>query len=75
MTLDVVDLQNEKVGSLEVSEEVFGGRVNTGVIWEAVVHQLACEHRGTHADEDSGSGQWLREEALAAEGDWSRARG
>ena len=45
MTLDVVDLQNGKVGSLEVSEDVFGGRVNTDVIWEAVVHQLACEHR------------------------------
>ena len=54
MTLDVVDLQNEKVGSLEVSEEVFGGRVNTGVIWEAVVHQLACEHRGTHATKTRG---------------------
>ena len=54
MTLDVVDLQNEKVGSLEVSEEVFGGRVNTDVIWEAVVHQLACEHRGTHATKTRG---------------------
>ncbi len=49
MTLDVVDSQNEKVGSLEVSDAVFGGRVNTDVIWEAVVHQLASERRGTHA--------------------------
>ena len=49
MTLAIVDSRNEKVGSLEVSDEVFGGRVNTGVIWEAVVHQLACERRGTHA--------------------------
>ena len=54
MTLDVVDSQNEKVGSLELSDEVFGGRVNTGVIWEAVVHQLACEHRGTHATKPRG---------------------
>ena len=54
MTLDVVDSQNEKVGSLELSDEVFGGRVNTGVIWEAVVHQLACEHRGTHATKTRG---------------------
>ena len=54
MTLDVVDLQNEKVGSLEDSEDVFGGRVNTDVIWEAVVHQLACEHRGTHATKTRG---------------------
>ena len=54
MTLDVVDSQNEKVGSFELSDEVFGGRVNTGVIWEAVVHQLACEHRGTHATKTRG---------------------
>ena len=49
MTVDVVDLRNEKVGALEVSDEVFGGRVNTAVIWEAVVHQLASERRGTAA--------------------------
>ena len=54
MTLDVVDLQNEKIGSLELSDEVFGGRVNTDVIWEAVVHQNACEHRGTHATKTRG---------------------
>jgi large subunit ribosomal protein L4 len=54
MTLDVVDSRNEKVGSLEVSDEVFGGRVNTDVIWEAVVHQMACEHRGTHATKTRG---------------------
>ena len=61
MTLDVVDSQNEKVGALEVSDEVFGGRVNTGVIWEAVVHQLASERRGTHSTktraEVSGTGK------------------
>ena len=54
MTLDVVVSQNEKIGSLELSDEVFGGRVNTGVIWEAVVHQLACEHQGTHATKTRG---------------------
>ena len=54
MTLDVVDSKNEKIGSLELSGEVFGGRVNTSVIWEAVVHQLACEHRGTHATKTRG---------------------
>ena len=54
MTLDVVDSQNEKVGSLELSDEVFGGRVNTDVIWEAVVHQLASERRGTAATKTRG---------------------
>jgi len=54
MTLDVVDLQNEKIGSVEVSDEVFGGRVNRGIIWESVVHELASERRGTHASKTRG---------------------
>jgi large subunit ribosomal protein L4 len=54
MTLDVVDSQNKKIGSLEISDSVFGGRVNTDVIWEAVTHQRACERRGTHATKTRG---------------------
>lgn len=54
MTLDVVDSQNEKVGSLEISDAVFGGRVNKDVIWEAVTHQRACERRGTHSTKTRG---------------------
>ena len=54
MTVDVVDSRNEKVGALEVSDEVFGGRVNTDVIWEAVVHQLTSERRGTAATKTRG---------------------
>ena len=54
MTVDVVDSQNEKIGSLEVSDAVFGGRVNSDVIWEAVPHQRACERRGTHATKTRG---------------------
>ena len=34
MTLDVVNDQNEKVGSLDLDSTVFGGVVNTGLIWE-----------------------------------------
>ena len=54
MTLDVVNGENEKVGSLEVKDEVFGGRVNTGVIWESVVHENASQRRGTHATKTRG---------------------
>jgi len=61
MTLDVVNVQNEKVGSFDVSDDVFGGRVNTNLIWEAVVHQQASERRGTQSTktraEVSGSGK------------------
>ena len=54
MTLDVVDLRNEKIGSVEVSDAVFGGRPNRNIIWESVVHESAGERRGTHATKTRG---------------------
>ena len=61
MTVDVVNAENEKVGSLELKDEVFGSRVNTGLIWESVVHANAADRRGTHATKNralvSGSGR------------------
>jgi large subunit ribosomal protein L4 len=61
MTLDVVNAQNEKVGSVNVRDEVFGGRIKTDLIWESVVHENASRRRGTHATKTralvSGSGK------------------
>ena len=61
MTLEVVNSQNEKVGALDVRDDVFGGRVNTDLIWESVVHANAAKRRGTHATKNralvSGSGK------------------
>jgi len=49
MTVDVVNQQNEKVGSLDLRDEVFGGRVKTDLIHESVVRANAADRRGTHA--------------------------
>ena len=49
MTIDVVNGQNERVGALDLSDEVFGGRVHGALIWESVVHEEAGRRRGTHA--------------------------
>ena len=61
MQLDVVNGNNEKIGALDVRDEVFGGRVNGGLIWESVVRANAAERRGTHATKNralvSGSGK------------------
>jgi large subunit ribosomal protein L4 len=61
MQLDVVNASNEKVGTVDVKDDVFGGRVNTGVMWESVVHANAAERRGTHMTKNralvSGSGK------------------
>ena len=54
MTVDVVNAQNEKVGSVDVSDDVFGGRVKTDLIHESVVRANAAERRGTHATKTRG---------------------
>ena len=61
MTLDVVNAENEKVGSVELSDAVFSGPVKTDLIWESVVRANAADRRGTHATKNralvSGSGK------------------
>jgi large subunit ribosomal protein L4 len=61
MTIDVVNAQNKKVGSVELNDEVFGGRVKTDLIHESVVRLNAAERRGTHKTKNranvSGSGK------------------
>jgi len=61
MTVDVVNQQNEKVGSVDLSDELFGGRIKTDLIHESVVRANAAERRGTHATKTraqvSGSGK------------------
>jgi len=61
MQIDVVNSSNQKVGAIDVSDEVFGGRVNGGLIWESVVHANAAARRGTHKTKNranvSGSGK------------------
>src|ERR687896_832140 len=54
MTVDVVNSENEKVGSVDVSDEVFGGRVKTDLIHESVIRANAAERRGTHATKSRG---------------------
>jgi large subunit ribosomal protein L4 len=61
MQLDVVNNENKKVGSFAVSDDVFGGRVKSDLVWESVVRANAAERRGTHQTKNranvSGSGK------------------
>ncbi len=61
MTIDVVNSENQKVGSLTLNESVFGGRVKGDLIHESVVRANAAKRRGTHATKNralvSGSGK------------------
>jgi len=49
MQLDVVNSENKKVGTVDVNDEVFGGRINGDLMWESVVHANAKDRSGTHA--------------------------
>src|SRR5688500_8032357 len=61
MKMNIVKADNQPVGDLELNDDVFGGRVNSDLIWESVVQQNASERRGTHATKTraavSGSGK------------------
>jgi large subunit ribosomal protein L4 len=61
MKLNVQNSNNETVGTIELNDEVFGGRVKTDLIWASVVQQNASERRGTHATKNralvSGGGK------------------
>ena len=61
MQFDIYNNQNQKVGAIDVSDDVFGGRVNKDVMWESVVRANAAERRGTHMTKNralvSGSGK------------------
>ena len=62
-TVDVVDLNNQKVGDLELADEVFGAEVNEALLYEAVRQYQAGLRAGTHKtkvrSEVAGSGKKL----------------
>src|SRR6516165_11353645 len=62
-SVDILDLSNKKVGSVDLSDEVFGAPVNEALLYEAVRHHLATIRRGTAATktrhEVAGSGKKL----------------
>jgi large subunit ribosomal protein L4 len=62
-TVDVVDLNNQKVGQLELADDVFGAEVNQSLLYEAVRQYQAGLRSGTHKtkvrSEVAGSGKKL----------------
>jgi len=57
----VVDSNKQKVGTIDLPEEVFGCKPHVTLVHEAVVMQRACDRQGTastlHRGEVSGSGK------------------
>jgi large subunit ribosomal protein L4 len=62
-SVDIIDLSNKKIGTLDLADEVFGAPVNENLLYEAVRHHLAGTRRGTASTktrhEVAGSGKKL----------------
>jgi large subunit ribosomal protein L4 len=62
-SVDVIDLSNQKVGTLELADAVFAAPINEALLYEAVRHYLAGKRRGTASTktrhEVAGSGKKL----------------
>jgi large subunit ribosomal protein L4 len=48
-SVDIIDFSNKKIGTVELSDAVFGAPVNEDLLYEAVRHHLAVVRRGTAA--------------------------
>ena len=61
MKLNIQNSKNDTVGTIDLSDEVFGGLVKTDLIWASVVQENAAKRRGTHATKNralvSGGGK------------------
>ena len=60
-TVDIKNLKNEVVGKLDLSDDVFSGPINEGLLNDAVKQYLASQRAGTHKTKTrkdvSGSGK------------------
>jgi large subunit ribosomal protein L4 len=62
-SVDIIDWNNKKVGSVDLADAVFGATVNEALLYEAVRHHQAGRRRGTASTktrhEVAGSGKKL----------------
>ena len=61
--INVVNLGGNKVGEIELADEVFAGEINDALLWESVKHYRAALRQGTAATKNrklvSGAGKKL----------------
>ena len=62
-SVDIIDLSNQKVGTVDLADEVFAAPINEALLYEAVRHHQAGVRRGTASTktrhEVAGSGKKL----------------
>jgi len=53
-TVEVKNLEGQKVKELELADEIFAARPNQSLLWEATKAYLASQRRGTHSTKSRG---------------------
>jgi large subunit ribosomal protein L4 len=49
MQIDVINIEGQKVGQMDIADAVFATKVKEALLWEAVKAQQAAKRAGTHA--------------------------
>jgi len=49
MQIDVVNIEGQKVGQMDIADAVFATKVKEALLWEAVKAQQAAKRAGTHS--------------------------
>ena len=49
MQIDVINIEGQKVGQMDIADEVFATKVKEPLLWEAVKAQQAAKRAGTHS--------------------------
>ncbi len=74
-SVDMVDLNNATVGSIELSDAVFGAEVNEALLYEAVRQYTAAQALRNRGNQDAPRSFRIRQKAVEAEGHGPRAHG
>lgn len=53
-TVEVKNLEGEKVKDLELADKIFAAKPNQSLLWEAIKAYLASQRRGTHSTKSRG---------------------
>jgi large subunit ribosomal protein L4 len=53
-TVEVKNLEGQTLREFQIADEIFGGRPNQSLLWEAVKQYLASQRSGTHSTKSRG---------------------
>ena len=74
-TLDVYDLKNKVVGSIDLDDDIFSVEIQDHLFHEAVRYQMAKRHKGTHKVKNRGEVAYSTKKLFRQKGTGNARRG